>query len=73
MNDSIRKAMAFILAVYLFCLLGAPDIGGQTRTSAPTDRMPDSASPPNGFSLPSLGENKAITEADCTAAKLGST
>jgi hypothetical protein len=75
MNDRIRKPTVFFLAAYLFCFFDAA-VWSQTQTNSPQVRTSGSTIPAPGsgvMSLPSLGENKAITEADCTAAKLGST
>jgi hypothetical protein len=72
MNDTIRKSTLFLLTAYLICLFGT-DVRGQTQTSTPAVRGSGTANPVPGFRLPSLGEDKVITEADCTATKLGST
>ena len=72
MNKHTGKSIVLLFAAYLFYMFGA-DVRGQTRTSAPTDRMSGSSGPGSGSHLPSPGEDNVITEADCTAAKLGST
>ncbi len=68
MNASLCKPTLFIMAVLLFCSFDK-DAWSQTQgggTSA-------AARPSPGVHLRSLGEDKIITEEDCTAAKLGST
>jgi hypothetical protein len=58
-NDNIRRSTA-ALAVYLFCLFNT-SVWSQQQIQTPE------------YHLPALAENKTITEADCTAAKLRAT
>jgi hypothetical protein len=65
MRGSFRKAAILVIAISLFHLLSSTvSVNAQTTVSA---------SKTSGSGLPSLGEDKVVTEADCTAAKLGST
>jgi hypothetical protein len=61
MNSIVHKSTVFFLATCLFCI-----INGAARGQARTIPAP-------GSKLPPLAENKVITEADCSAAKLGAT
>ena len=70
MNDRIRKSTLFLLAVYLFCIFDST-AWSQTQSGAPAGQSSGSAIPAPESRLPVLAENKVITEADCTAAKLG--
>jgi hypothetical protein len=72
MKDRTSKSMVLFLANFLFCL-GNAAVWSQTQTSAAAGQASGSAIPAPESHLPSLGENKIIAEADCTAAKLGST
>jgi feruloyl esterase len=72
MNESIRKATIFLLAISLFYLFNST-AWIKAQTKAPASRASASLISAPGSRLPSPAENKTITEADCTAAKLGST
>jgi hypothetical protein len=72
MKENIRKSAVVLMAACLFCLFcGA--VGSQTKTKTPAKPASTSAIPAPGSRMPLPAENKAITEADCTAAKLGTT
>jgi len=72
MNDSIRKLAVFLLAVYLFCFFNTA-ARSQIRSEPKTGLISDSILPVPGSRPASPVENRILTEADCTAAKLGST
>jgi hypothetical protein len=64
MRGSIRKVAILAIAMNLFHLLNSTvSVNAQATVSAGQT---------SGSGLPSPGENKVVTEADCTAAKLGS-
>jgi hypothetical protein len=72
MNENIGKSVIVLLAACLFCFCGTPVWGGtQSKTSA--KQASAAAIPAPGSRMPLLAENKIITEADCTAAKLDAT
>jgi hypothetical protein len=71
MNASFCKQTLFIVTALLFCSL-SPAAWSQTQAEDQQDRPAGTASPDSSFQLRPLGENKIISKADCTAAKLGS-
>jgi hypothetical protein len=72
MKNSIRRSIVFLSAVFPFILFTS-DVHGQLQTSAATNQTSVSKNPDARYRLHSLGEDKVVTEADCTVAKLGST
>lgn len=72
MNGSIRKAAIFHLAISLFYVFNST-VWSEAQTKTSASQASASLIPTPGSRLPSLGEDKVITEADCTATKLGST
>jgi hypothetical protein len=72
MKASICKSTVFIMASLLFCSFDKV-AWSQTPATPPQDGTSGSTSPSPGFHLLSLGKDKLITKADCTAVRLGST
>jgi hypothetical protein len=68
MNGSIRVYAIVLLAVCLICFFNSAVWGG---TKPPASEASAAAVPAPGSRMPLPAENKVITEADCTAAKLG--
>ena len=72
MGSNLGKVIAFITSTLLILAFNQA-AWSQTHAKASQDRASGLAVPTPGSLLPALGENKIITEADCTAVKLGST
>jgi hypothetical protein len=72
MKGNIRKSAVVLMAACLICLFSVA-VWSEPQSKPPASKASAAAIPAPGSrtSLPS--ENKAITEADCTAAKLGAT
>jgi hypothetical protein len=72
MKGNISKSALVLMAACLFCPFNAA-VWSQTKTKTPTKQASVSAIPAPGSRMPLPAENKAIIEADCTTAKLGTT
>ncbi len=70
-NECVRKAAIFAVAISLFCIFNST-IWSHAQTKTPENKAAASFIPPSGPSLPLQADGKVITEADCTTAKLGS-
>jgi len=71
MNKSIRRPAFFLLAAFLFLSTGAK-AQGQAQPPGAAARKPVPAGAASTYRLPSTGEDRVVTEADCTVQKLGS-
>jgi hypothetical protein len=71
MYENMRKATVFFLAVGLIYLFNST-VRSEAQTKTSSSQAVASPAPTPVSRLPLQSENKTITEADCTTAKLGS-